>query len=78
MSTRRNHPSWLAAFGVLVLSGCATESADLREEPADLSNVRCANGEPLTCVEKMGEKIDCTCESLEPLRRILKPGLRNW
>ena len=68
----------MVVVGMLVLSGCATESPNLRDETADLSNVRCANGEPLTCVEKMGEKIDCTCESLEPLRRILKPGLRNW
>ncbi len=68
----------LAAVGALILSACASDSTNLRDEEPDMSNVRCANGEPLTCVEKIGKKISCTCEGRRDLERITKNGLRNW
>ena len=78
MNIRRSHVSLLAISGLLVLSGCATESPSLRDEEPDLTNVSCANGEPLACVEKIGKKVDCTCESLEALKRMVEDGLRHW
>ena len=78
MNIQRTHRNLLAAVGLLVLTACASESTSLRDEEPDMSNVRCANGEPLTCVEKMGKKISCTCHGRQDLERITKKGLRNW
>ena len=78
MNTRKTHRNWLTAVAALLLSACATESADLRDEEPEMSNVRCANGEPLVCIEKMGKKISCTCQGRDDLERITKKGLRNW
>ena len=78
MNIRRTRRNFLAVFGALILSACASGSADLRDEEPDMSSVRCANGEPLTCVEKIGQKISCTCEGRRDLERITRNGLRNW
>ena len=78
MNIQKTHRNLLAATGVLMLSACATESADLRNEEPDMSNVRCANGEPLACVEKMGKTISCTCQGRQDLERMTKKGIRHW
>ena len=78
MNTPWTHRSALAIASLLLLSACAADSENVRPEEADMSNVRCANGEPLACVEKMGKTTDCTCRSRRDLERLTKGGLRNW
>ena len=78
MNTQRTHRNALAAICLVLLSACASDSENLREERDDMSDVRCANGQPLTCIEKMGKKISCTCEGRDGLERLTKGGLRNW
>ena len=78
MNIQRTHRNWFAVVAALMVTACATESTDLRDEEPDMSNVRCANGEPLLCIEKMGKKISCTCQGRDDLERMTKKGLRNW
>lgn len=78
MNTRRTHRNTLLASGLVLLSACASDSENLQEGGDDMADVRCANGQPLTCIEKIGKKISCTCDSRNDLERLTKGGLRNW
>lgn len=78
LSMNIHHRNLLAAISLLMLSACASESADLRDDEPDMTNVRCANGEPLACVEKMGKTISCTCQGRHDLERMTKKGIRHW
>ena len=78
MNKRSTHHTFLAISSLVLLAACASDSENMRPDEADMSNVRCANGEPLACVEKMGKTVDCTCRSRRDLERLTKGGLRNW
>ena len=78
MNKRWTNRKLLAISSLFFLAACASDSDNVRQEEPDMSNVRCANGEPLACVEKMGKTTDCTCRSRRDLERLTKDGLRNW
>ena len=78
MNIQRTRRNSLLAISCILLSACVTDSTNVRDEEPDMTGVRCANGQPLACVEKMGKTTNCTCRSLGDLERLTKDGLRNW
>ena len=63
----------VAGFAGLA-AGCADDASTMREPGVVEQAPRCANDETLSCIEKMGKTVSCSCSSRDELRRILEPG----
>ena len=63
-----------ASAALLWLAACASETAEIREPGAEKSELKCAHDETLSCVEKVGKRVSCTCSSRDDLREILEPN----
>ena len=64
----------LAAGLALLVSACASDPAEIRDPEIEERELRCAHDETLSCVEKMGKTVNCTCSSRDDLRDILEPN----
>ena len=64
----------LAAAAILSATACAGDPAEVREPRVEKSELKCAHDETLSCVEKVGKTVSCTCSSREDLRDILEPN----
>jgi len=58
----------------VLVSACAANPSAIRDPGEEKRALRCASQETLSCVEKMGKVVSCTCSSRDDLRRILEPG----
>jgi len=58
---------------LVILAACANDPAAVRDPGEEKRALRCASHETLSCVEKMGKVVSCTCSSRDDLRRILEP-----
>jgi hypothetical protein len=56
-----------------ILAACADNPSAIRDPGAEQRALKCASHETLSCVEKMGKVVSCTCSSRDDLRRILEP-----
>jgi hypothetical protein len=74
-SGRRSEPPRAIAVALLVaaLGACAENSSAIRDPGEEKRALTCAHDETLSCVEKMGKVVSCTCSSRDDLRRILEP-----
>jgi len=59
-----------------LVAGCADNPSAIRDPGEEQRALRCANHETLSCVEKMGKIVSCSCSSRDDLRRILEPDKR--
>ena len=73
-NTQWDRGKLIALGAFLLLSACASEPTDTSHTEIDKSAIRCAHDETLSCVEKMGKTVSCTCSSREDLRDILEPN----
>jgi hypothetical protein len=60
-----------------LLAACASDPAAIRDPGIDKRTIQCAHDETLSCVEKLGKTVSCTCSSRDDLREILEPATRN-
>ena len=56
-----------------MLSACADNPSAIRDPGEERRALRCADHETLSCIEKMGKVVRCSCSSRDDLRRILEP-----
>jgi len=54
-------------------AGCADDPSTLREPGAEQRSLQCGRDETLSCFEKLGRTVSCSCSSRDELRRILEP-----
>ena len=73
MNTRRIAPRVTSAALLAILAACADNPSAIRDPGEEQRAMRCASHETLSCVEKMGKTVRCTCSSRDDLRRILEP-----
>ena len=57
-----------------ILAACADNPSAIRDPGEGQRALNCASHETLSCVEKMGKTVRCTCSSRDDLREILEPG----
>jgi hypothetical protein len=60
-------------FASALVTACADNPSAIRDPGEERRALRCASHETLSCVEKMGKVISCTCSSRDDLRQILEP-----
>lgn len=70
---RRAHPSLLVLVPAVLLTACVSDPTEIRDPGVEKRALRCAHDETLTCTEKMGKTISCTCSNRDDLRDILEP-----
>jgi len=58
----------------VLIAACADNPSAIRDPGEDQRALDCASHETLSCVEKMGKTVRCTCSSRDDLREILEPG----
>lgn len=75
-STPKVRPS-LLLFVAAVLTACVSDPTEIRDPGIEKRALRCAHDETLTCTEKMGKTVECTCSNRDDLREILEPELHN-
>ena len=56
-----------------LVTACADNPSAIRDPGEEQRALRCASHETLSCTEKMGKVVSCTCSSRDDLRRILEP-----
>ena len=56
-----------------LVAACADNPSAIRDPGEEQRALRCASHETLSCTEKLGKVVSCTCSSRDDLRRILEP-----
>ena len=65
----------LLIAGLMALaSGCADDASAIRDPGVAMQTPQCPHDETLSCIEKMGKTVSCTCSNRDELRRIMEPG----
>ncbi|MDH3864230.1 MAG: hypothetical protein OEV10_09720 [Gammaproteobacteria bacterium] len=56
-----------------LIAACANDPAEIGDPRTNQQASYCADNQTLSCVEKLGKTVSCTCSSRDDLRRILEP-----
>ena len=54
-----------------------SDPTEIRDPGIEKRAIQCAHDETLSCTEKMGKTVRCTCSSRDDLREILEPEIHN-
>jgi hypothetical protein len=56
-----------------IIAACAENPSAIRDADEKKSALRCAGHETLSCIEKLGKTVRCSCSSRDDLREIMEP-----
>ena len=76
-NTLKVRPKLLLLISAVSLTACVSDPTEIRDPGIEKRAIQCAHDETLSCTEKMGKTVSCTCSSRDDLREILEPEMHN-